>query len=226
MPSTTDSTDLYDPWGIAFKESSDLLPPSRSVAGAPITGILLEDNFNGVNGTALTAHALDVGPAGWTAVVGTFFLQTNTAQPNSDADGDQTIVPGVQPNGFLFCTVYCHYPSAGNAERPGILFRWSDATHYWLVNCEFDSNTVTLYKKNGAGPATVIDQQPCAFASDVAEDVRVYLSGNNIHVVVGSVVFLSTVDSFNNTAANYGIRLEKVGIPGGKCTWDTFVFMS
>lgn len=226
MPSGRDPKDLFDPWGIAFKEPSELVIQRKGVAGAPVApmAILLMDNFNDVNGTLLPAHVMDVGP-GWVKVgAANFDTQTNTAQPASDLDGDQVQVEGTVANGYLFCTVYAQYTSANNAERPGLLFRWSDATHYWLVECAFDVDLVNLYKRNGGAPI-LVDSQPCSFASGTAQDVRVNLAGTEIHVHVGGVVSLQASDAFNVAATKYGLYLTKVGAPGGVCTWDTFVLM-
>lgn len=218
MPLQENAVDLsFNPWDTAY-DPFDILSPKGKKSGG--STILLSDTFTGVNGTALTSHAMDVGP-GWTAVTGTFQIQSNTCQGNTDADGDITVSQAGQANTTASVISTAVYSSAGNAERPGLIFRFQDSTHYWLIDWAADSSLLTLYRV--AGSFTSIGTSAQTVASGTAVTLKAVCSGNNITVFFNGTSVITTSDATYNTATQYGFRLGKPGTPPGKGSWDNFL---
>ena len=102
------------------------------------------DGFTGTNGTALTAHAMDLGP-GWAQTgPGTGVLNNNRGR-----------LTGVLNNGTFFTgdfkqanvTVQA-VMNYGASDDAGLAVRYQDASNYWAFDFNHAGQQAQLYETN------------------------------------------------------------------------------
>lgn len=185
---------------------------------------LLYDTFTDANGTALTAHTMNVG-GGWTAAVGTFQIQSNACTPNSNNDDDQTVADAgrsdvavscqITPNGFLGVSL----------SNPAIILRWTDSSNFWLIDTVINGgspHTLTLYERVAGVYTAKANGDPSIIAGSTYT-VSAVLRGQRIQVRLNDVLYIDySTASSNLTSTKFGFRLGKSGAPTS-CTWDDFL---
>ncbi len=179
---------------------------------------LLNDTFTDVDGTLLTAHTMNTGP-GWVNGNGTFKIVSNKATPNSNANDDMITSDAGNADVTLAMTVTA-FGTAGNQRNPGIVLRYTDTTHLWLVDISpGTTNNIVLYENTGSG-YTSRATGSAVIVSGTGTGVIVGCVGSVINVQIsGNSIFTYIAASSNNTATKYGLRL---GVQGAAtaCTWD------
>lgn len=90
--------------------------------------IIAQDHFTGINGTLLSAHTPDVGPA-WSIPVTNWTIQGNKADPVLPVAG---FTAAVQDLGVTDAEIQATITLAVGCDRafPGIVGRYVDATHF------------------------------------------------------------------------------------------------
>jgi hypothetical protein len=145
--------------GAGLTGLSGLTGLTPSAAAPPLH--LLYDQFIDANGTALSAHTMDIGP-GWTIDSGTWTIQSNTAQ-NSDSDGaggayrifhaDST---GSDVNALL------HFIAPANQFATGIICRMQDVNNHWHLVADSlgGSNTFRIEEISGGSRVSKVNDNP------------------------------------------------------------------
>lgn len=188
--------------------------------GVATPTVYLQDAFHGIDGTLLQAHPMDVG-SGWTAVVGTFQILGNKAQPLSDTDGsiatadpgfaDYKLTVGIIPEGT----------DSSREEFPVVIFRFVDPSNHLQVAVDCINGTISLYKQV-SGTFTSLSVLPASIPSGVECIVTVYCIGTAVIVLLaGTVVIAAVVPEFA-TATPVGLRLGKLGT-GTACQWTSLL---
>lgn len=186
------------------------------------------DNFSGVNGTALTAHAPDVARPGqgWANLQGTFKLLNAGGIvgliPDSDNHGDMAVLNTAFYDGRWVVTVTPYYKDTGNAERAGLLFRATNATNWWFLDWTPDLGYFSLIKCQ-AGRQTVVKILTLPATGPLVPAVlQVDCEGPEITTYLNGQKQFTVLDSFNRYATLHGVRLLKTGTPGGLALWNCF----
>ena len=201
---------------------------------------LVSDGFTDDNTTRLDAHATDglghaegvtggIGEGGnglsWTHRVGTFQIQSNHVEVNSDADDDQATVTSSAADIIVDCDLT---PSGANPDydSPGLLLRWLDSTHFWLLYLDVIADKISIYENNAGyterANAGVTINGGNTYAARVityGKTIDIYVDGGN-KATYGSA-------ALNETATIHGIRHKKNGTGGpGEPEWDNFTIYS
>lgn len=187
-------------------------------SGMTAPGVANLSRFTGANDVALTAYTPDKG-GGWTANTGTFKIASNAIVPNSNGDGDLSTCAGLA-DGTLTCLM-TPFDAAATASIPGLVFRFTDTSNYWLFQLDSRQNLVQLYQRV-AGVFTLRAEYTLTLDSGTAYAVKIILRGNTITTLVNYANESTYVSSFNSTAARIGIRLGKSSTPATTCSWDSF----
>lgn len=199
-------------------------PPALSASGTVIT-ILVRDEFTDANGTALTAHTIapvNEPATDWTAGVGTFQIQSNKAEGNSDADNDQTWCDAGDADVSVSADATPSHTDIANAAHPSLLLRGTDATHNWVTILQSALDQVRIYENTGTG---YVERAVGAVALDSGATYafKAVLSGQTITVYVAEAQVATYGSAASNQAATlFGLRIGKSGVPPAKQTWDNF----
>lgn len=180
-------------------------------------GIAVLDHFTDTNGTLLTAHTMDVGPAsGWFQYSGNMQIQSNQAcyagfyacECNA-SDGEVKAT----------CLGYAN----GNSGGAGLVFRLSNAANYWVFYRSFrpygyEYAELWLYKAVG-GSGTQVGYINLS-TNPGSADLKVVLDGNSIKCYQGTVLRFDVSDSDLATNTGYGLYHTASG-----CRSDNFEFI-
>lgn len=115
------------------------------LAAAPIpppTSYLL-DHFTDADGTALTSHAMDVGP-GWAATSGTWTVQSNRASVATLAGG-YAVASSDSGHGDVFASVKI----GSTTQTIGVVVRLVDNLNFWFA--QLAPGQLTLFEVTGGG---------------------------------------------------------------------------
>jgi hypothetical protein len=172
------------------------------------------DHFTGVNGTNLSAHAMDLGP-GWTIGSGSFTIQSNivssptqAAEAHAWADAGQSDV-----------TVTATVKWTGTETGCGFFVRVTDNLNGYLAL--LDATGVYIFS-DVAGTLTqrAFTSAPGGtFIANTPYTLTCVMSGQSITVSSGAYS-ASYTSSFNQTATKHGLRFY--GGHSGTGTWDDF----
>jgi predicted GH43/DUF377 family glycosyl hydrolase len=186
-------------------------------------GIYLRDLFAGVDGTALSSHAPDVGAGVWTQNIGTWHIQSNHLEPNSHADGSLATFPLGLSDFILTCDV-TPWDNGTAASIPGLVFRYTSDSAYWLVQLDSRLNLIYLYEKTGA--STYVERARVTLVMDslTAYPVIIKCIGPDITITVGAATPWTYVSTANQTATSIGVRVGTTGSPGtNRSRWDNLL---
>lgn len=180
---------------------------SATSIGTTAPAYLLYDQFTGVNGSALAAHAMDIG-AGWTANSGTWTLQSNRANGGTSAAQASALA------GQSDVTVTMVVRPAGNGTL-GALCRFTSTTAAWLAGV-FNSGgkyAVAIFEINPGFTSRASLASAVNYATGVNIDLKVVLAGNTITVSIPSLGLSTSyaLASFNATATRFGLRAADIG---------------
>src|SRR5580765_3407619 len=162
---------------------------------------LSTDTFNRTNNTSslgTTDGAGSLDPLTWTQSTGTMGIISNTAYASS--------IPGSR----CFATV-----DLGTADvdasvtistigQSGLLFRWSDSTHFWIWIAISTSSFLFKFDP-GAGYTQVGTTQTGAANGDV---MRVVANGSAIEVFRNGTSKITTTDSYAASGTNHGLYFQ------------------
>lgn len=182
---------------------------------------LLSDTFTDANGTALTAHTMDLG-TGWIADTGTFQIQSNKATLNSANDGDLTVTQ----SGASDITVAVDIVPQSSAlweSTPQVVVRYADTNNHWVVHPTSAGTAIQLYEKTGGGAYTLRATAFAGFIAGTTYALKVVCQGPSISAYINNVLAWTYASATSSqTATKVGLRNGQNGVVITKCTWDNF----
>jgi len=182
------------------------------------------DPGNDANSTNLTAHSMVKGNA-WTTPTGTWYIQTNSIQPNSWANGDLAISLGYSADIDVSAMFAPIYTAGSNTSYLNIVFRYQDVNNFWMVDCGGPTGeTFTLYKCVGGSFTSVQTATPLNttalplwVASGTPYSLKVKAFGSTIVVEYNGVPIIRYFQASQfATATGIGFRVSKFGTPASR----------
>lgn len=194
------------------------------VTGNGGTTLHVYDSFNRTN-SSTTLGVADTGQS-WSALTGTWGINSNRAYNVSDANGEvSTIDAGV--SNFTLSAILNGQTSATNQRFFNIVFHGLDSLNFLFTRISI--NDVQLYK-NVAGVLTLLASTAITAVDNTDYLFKVVCSGNSVDVYVDGVLKISHTLAGGDTAfAAYtksGLRLTKTGAPTGTARADNFIVQS
>lgn len=179
------------PWGIGGGAVPD-----------PYADYLVYDTFTDIDNTDLNAHTPDRDAlgGGWGEIAGDWEILGNIL-PGPGGDGDIAVI------GVGVADHYAEAELTAGVNAPGIVARYQDATHFWVVLIHGDTDKIELYLNN-AGFASKGSQ---VVVWDDGDTLRLSCSGNDIKVYHNDVEVIAIVDATFNGATFIGVREGLVG---------------
>lgn len=177
------------------------------------------DTFTDTNGVSLPSHTMNVG-SGWTANIGTWYIQSNHLEPNSYADGDiATTDTGITD--YTLTVTITPFDSGGANPLPGVLFRFLNTSNYYLLQMDSRLDQVLLYR-NVAGSFTLMQTVSTTINSLQAYAVSIAINGSTLAVLLDGAQIISRTDIvYNPDATKIGFRVGKSGSPATRPQFDT-----
>ena len=196
--------------------------------------LVVEDHFEGVDGTPIISHAPDVDTVGggWiqvkvnggAEVAGTTRLRTLSAGIRWGAVTDfyGSIIDCGTPNvdiNVLYRT------QSGDNERYEILLRFDNPTHNgYAISLRSDFSDVRLYKIT-AGTYATVTFVPFNFTINTDYQIRVIAYGQKVRVYIDSVLILS-YDTLIDYSTYNTHGLDRRSDPGGVSYFDDLYIYS
>lgn len=166
------------------------------------------DDFNRSDNASSLGGPSDGGSA-WSALAGTWGIQTNRAYSSSGGSQEAAVLESGESDGEVEALA----PVSPNNWR--LVFRATDASNYWMAVATTAS--VFLYRKEAAAD-NLVDAWSATWSASTP--YRVVLSGTSIEVYHGAALLGSATSSFNQSATLHG-----VGTHGGSLDrFDDFSF--
>ena len=185
----------------------------------PVT--LAQDSFTGTNGTDLASHTMNVG-TGWTDQVGSHFIQSNSAEPNTLASGNAVSTFVAASNGH-YQLMMTPYLSGGNVFEPQMVFRYTDFNNFLVLGLEINNGRIAVYQR-AAGTFTLVGSLTTSLVSGTPVTIDLYLNSSSISFKVNGSGLTSITNSFNENATLAGIWSAKSSSPAGVCSYDNLLF--
>jgi hypothetical protein len=161
----------------------------------------LYDQFIDTNGTALTAHTMDIGP-GWTSLVGTWQINASNQATQTAAGTGYKSVDSDSTKSDV--TVTCDLTTAaGGTYAPGILARVQDGSN-WLSGFIDSDGHLYIHELN-AGTDTIRASVAFTSASGNTYTVKLVCSGTNLTFSQGATSCSYGSESFLQTATKCGL---------------------
>lgn len=190
-----------------------------------VAGPYVYDTFTGANGTALTAHTPDIAPVGAAWDNANVEIQGNLATLKGAADRQ---LSSIQSN-VSDCVIEANisYGTAtqttSNAYAHGIVFRYVDASNYWIYSFIPRSDNMGIALWEVTTTATVRAQ---AIPSLVCVPGTVYsfkvtINGTGITGTINGVNQLTYTSAQHQTATKHGFKLGYIN-SGTNATCDNF----
>jgi hypothetical protein len=194
-----------------FDETQTLLGyiPVYNTPPPPLHYLL--DNFVDTDGTALTAHTMDVGP-GWTTFrsLTDFVIETDTA---TALTADQFAVTSDATHADAVGSVQMTFGSLTDTVYQAIYFRASDDTNWWIVQLLTSGNW--SISKMVAGAFSTVGGGAITVTTATAYTVTVTCAGDSITVNIDGVDLTTVTDAFNDTATLWGLGRQSIATDSG-----------
>lgn len=194
-----------------------------------IHNTVVNDAFLDTNGVDLSAHSMVTG-TGWTDLSGTHFIQSNSAQPNGLVGGKAFSIftplsagatGSPLSNGVYTCSLI-PTGTASNQYTPGLLFRLSDTSNYFILQLDGVAGTARLSSVI-AGAGTSLGVSTISIASGTAYTCKVTFFNNNITFAINAETPIAIVNTFNSSATKCGIRSSLTGTSTA-CSFDNLTY--
>jgi hypothetical protein len=189
---------------ISVTNNRGLTNPGNLTYTATASGPVILDHFTDADGTGLPSHTMDIGP-GWTRFEGTganqMAIQTNKVESFQDAGAGYSY----QTESGLADCVIAVATVFGSTTYCKIIFRYVNATNYWMLSVNSLSGTgnVELIKVV-AGANTTVSTANLSITLGTGVFWTLTLSGTSISASVDTAN-VSTTDAFNQSATKHGI---------------------
>lgn len=172
--------------------------PERGRGGGASVIVYLDDSFTRANDAA-SAGVAPTGQPWQKSGTGLWGINGNQLYYPGELSGRgfSIIDPGVGSHNAV-----ARYNIPVNTADAGIIFRWSDDTHYWVI---FNSGTkYELMKRIDISTYVLVDDTTGIYAPLGNETFEVAMAGDLISVKFGGIEFLSANDPYNNTSRLVG----------------------
>lgn len=184
------------------------------------------DNFTDTNGTLLPAHTMDIG-TGWTDLVGSHWVQSNSAQPDTLVSNKAISVFSGQANGHYQMTITPRGFESANNYKQGLIFRCSDANNYCFVQVEPVNARVIIGTVQGGVLSYIGSGESALFIQNgVPIVLDVFFNGSKISFQWNGGAVFSQTTTFNQNATLVGIVTTISGTPATPCSYDTMSLKS
>ena len=173
---------------------------------------IMADNFVDSDDTPLPSHTPDKAPDGssWSEDTGTLWdINSNQLKDGGGASGDLAVIESGSPNVLVQAIIN----GQGN-NGPGLVIRYLDSTHHWLLQVNFISNQLQLYEINGGGYSLKVN--PATGSIDNATDYVVGLQvgdDDEFHLI------LDGSDLGQHTSSSQSAQ-TKIGFRGAHTQYD------
>lgn len=175
------------------------------------------DAFTDVNGTNVTAHAMDLGP-GWTKFgPGTGVIQGNRARLTGVASAGTYFTGDYGRTNFVLSTVIQYV----NSTDGGLIFRWQDSGNHWVFDFNHNAQKVQIWE---AAAGVSVLRAAAAHTIGLAADylLKVICRGQNIQCWVNGVVALTYDTPVLATTTSRGIFVGGAAGGGPNVDFDNF----
>lgn len=172
-------------------------------ASVPSPSLLFSDLFNGVNTTPLQSHTPDIGE-NWTIVNGAWTINTNAARSTGSASAplyDFTIIDAGKADVAIRSNV-----SIIAAGFSGVIFRYTDSTHFWAALLNATTDTFQLYEYSAG--FVLRDSASIALSSGVPYQIDITCNGENITATLDGANEVTYTSSANQSATKHGMRAD------------------
>lgn len=190
--------------------------------GIPYKGL---DKWAGSSGQSITARNPEIGSA-WSLLQGTFEIGStaNTVIPTSNNDNDMAVMETSTSNVNVIIRT-TPFDSGGAESNFMTVVRASDVNNFWAATLNSNTNYWKVWEVNAGVWTERISVGPITVNSGTEYTVSVHCNGNTIAIgveseLVGPATYASA--TFNNTATNHGIAINKTGSPATKATCQSF----
>lgn len=201
-----------DTFGFSLPGAATIIGMTVEIKAFVTATYVLQDHFADTNSTALTSHDMDIGP-GWSAVNGTWYIQSNRASLNSSGAGVySTVSESGQANVTVSATLTTPASIGTHKVQAGLIARYASGTGGILSLIRTDTNLIEVYQFDGSFGLSQLGSSVStggSFASSTTYTLSLTCSGDTITAsVTGSGGVSGTVNtssSFHNTATKCGI---------------------
>lgn len=185
---------------------------------------LLFDQGNDANGVNLTAHVPTKGNP-WQAVTGTWYIQSNSIEPNSWNSGDLAVSLGYSADADITAMLTPIYSALSNSTNLDFVFRYQDVNNFWMVGCGGPTGeTFTLYKCVAGSFTPVVTAPPLSsttspqfIASGSPVPLKIKVFSSTIVVLYNGVPIIQYFQATDfATATGVGLRVSKFGTPASR----------
>lgn len=163
---------------------------------------LLSDTFTDTNGTGLAAHTIAPinSPAtSWTEAINNFEITSNRALVVVDTQTLAFLETGIS-NGTVSAVA-----NGAAGQVLGIIFRYTDANNYFVLQIDVTGDTLRLYE-NASASLTLRDSEAVTIAAATDYTLRAVFNGTSITGTVNGGSTVTYTSSANQTATKCGIR--------------------
>jgi len=138
------------------------------------------------------------------------------ARDPGGADGDTAHADAGHGDYTMHTNIVCN--NAAGDQVAGIIFRFTDTTHYWLLHAVCTTGLVTVFRNNGGfvSVASISTTVP----PNTPVSVVVRCSGSTIDCTYNGIALPTVTDSFNASATIVGLRLGFVSGIAAHAVWD------
>lgn len=176
---------------------------------------LVSDSFDRADSTTSLGTA-DSGQT-WTALAGTWGIQTNRAYGVGTSPIDKQVVVESGASDVTVSVDVAVFDTDPVSIGPGIVFRAVDASNY-LLFCAETAGRWALYKRVNGNHTEIASMSE----TPVAGKYEVTCSGSTITCKVGGVTKITATDTTHQTATRHGIRDYKNSTTASANRFDNF----
>lgn len=181
--------------------------------------VLLLDTFVDSNGTALTAHSMNIGPGWFTGFGSVTTIQNNNASVTLASSGTTVTLA---ESGSSDVVIQCHVTATFVPNfLAGLAFRWVDSSNYWAFWYQTASSGFEL-RKYVSGVPTVVASAASTWSNGATKNFRLQTSGSNITAYIDGSSILSTSSSDMQGATKHGLIAIAGGAGSGTFSWSNF----
>lgn len=166
------------------------------------------DTFTAANGTLLSAHSGEVG-ATWTVRSGVSPTIDSNEIWDSDAGVSIVTASGVPPSADYSVVAALHKLTAVG-EWTGLVARYTDTTHYYMLIYNRQNDRLELYVQNG-GFTSLGNTGALGIANGQAFTMELQVSGTTISVRFNGVVVISVTNAALASTGQAGVLFFGTG---------------
>lgn len=208
-PSTSDTITLADTGTVSIQATTTLeisisdtitlsdsgsadLPASEldiSIAGTTV----FSDDFDRSDSDSLGGN--------WTEPAGDFDINSNTCYSTTESS---IAVNSTTSSGSANYTITCRGKASVDSGALGIIARYTDTTHFYLLQADMLGNAIQIYKNNGGWG--LLDQGSFTLNVDTYYTFKFELNGSSLKAYANDTLIAEADDSDLTSAGSVGFR--------------------